>query len=278
MPADRLLHPKCGHSHKVSMLTDLEFRVWIQCLLSSDDFGVMLDTPARLQADNRHLLNRPTKTLRRCLDALVACGLLRRFEHQGQAFLYSHNWQSWQKVEYPRTTDMPKIPDGALEACDEATRALQEKHPGGMRRDRRGTNDPNDSERASQTIPEQPPPTGAPAKRLTANGLGERRTANGAARERFDRWWRVYPRRIGKDAAWREWQKRSPSDDLTDAMIRAVTAQKTSADWLKEGGQFIPHPRTWLHQGRWQDECDPAPTRVMSDAAAEVFRVLGGPK
>ena len=37
-------------------------------------------------------------------------------------------------------------------------------------------------------------------------------------------------------------------------MITAVEAQRASAQWRKDGGEFIPHPRTWLHQGRWKDE------------------------
>jgi hypothetical protein len=28
----------------------------------------------------------------------------------------------------------------------------------------------------------------------------------------------------------------------------------TSAEWTKDGGQFIPHPATWLNQKRWEDE------------------------
>jgi hypothetical protein len=69
----------------------------------------------------------------------------------------------------------------------------------------------------------------------------------------FERFWSEYPRKEGKDAAWREWLKRSPSDDLLEAMIAKVRMQRASAQWQKDGGQFIPQPRTWLHQGRWQD-------------------------
>ena len=137
MPADRLLHPKCGKSAKVSMLTDLEFRVWVQYLLCADDFGVMHATAVELQSKNLHLANRPTKQLSRCLDALVKSGLLHRFEHQGQPYVFSHNWQQWQKVEYPRATDNPFPPDEALAVCDESTVRLLAKYPGGQRKDRR---------------------------------------------------------------------------------------------------------------------------------------------
>lgn len=169
MPADRLLHPKAGHSRKVSHLTDLEYRVWTQYLLSADDFGVMRATAATLQADNSNLHGKPVKLLLRCLKALIVCGLLRAFDEQGEQFVYSHNWQTWQKVEYPRTTDNPKPAAEALAICDEPTRQLFDKHPGGLRRAR-----PKDSERVSQTNPEDAPTTraGGRAERLTANGSG----------------------------------------------------------------------------------------------------------
>ncbi len=82
-----------------------------------------------------------------------------------------------------------------------------------------------------------------------------------ALRERFERVWVVYPKKVGKDAAWGEFQKRTPGDDLTDAMIDAVNQQRASEQWQKDGGQFIPHLRTWLHQGRWQDEGKPVRSR-----------------
>jgi len=72
--------------------------------------------------------------------------------------------------------------------------------------------------------------------------------------ERFERFWRAYPRKVGKDAAKRAFEKRKPDERLLAAMLAAVALQSQTDEWRKEGGQFIPHPATWLNQGRWQDE------------------------
>ena len=37
-------------------------------------------------------------------------------------------------------------------------------------------------------------------------------------------------------------------------MIQAVEKQKQSTQWQRDGGQYIPHPATWLNQERWEDE------------------------
>lgn len=81
-------------------------------------------------------------------------------------------------------------------------------------------------------------------------------TDPGALRARFDRFWAEYPRRVGKEAAWREFQKRKPDEATTKLMIAAVCQQRATAQWSKDGGQYVPHPRTWLSQGRWMDEPD----------------------
>ena len=92
--------------------------------------------------------------------------------------------------------------------------------------------------------------------------------------DRFAVFWASYPRKVGKGAAMKEWMKLAPSDALTAEMVSAVQQQVQSTQWRKDGGQFIPHPRTWLSQGRWQDETDVRLRRVMSDAAAVVLQTL----
>ena len=67
----------------------------------------------------------------------------------------------------------------------------------------------------------------------------------------FESFWSAYPRKVGKDKAWDAWKKKSP--DLTTC-INALEWQVKQDQWTKDGGQFIPHPSTWINQGRWADE------------------------
>lgn len=79
-------------------------------------------------------------------------------------------------------------------------------------------------------------------------------------RDPFDDFWAVYPKKTGKDAARNAWKKRRIGGDLAATLIAALAWQKQQDSWLKDGGQFVPNPATWINQGRWQDEPVEAPT------------------
>ena len=72
--------------------------------------------------------------------------------------------------------------------------------------------------------------------------------------ESFLSFWSIYPRKTGKLEALRIWLRVQPDQHLQERILEAVRQQKTSEDWTKDGGRFIPHPKTWLNQGRWDDE------------------------
>lgn len=99
----------------------------------------------------------------------------------------------------------------------------------------------------------------------------ERSGEETAAWDRFERFWRVYPKRKAKDDAWKAWQKRNPDDALAETIVRAVETQCRDPDWLKDGGQFIPFPATWLNRGGWQDERTEVPA-----VSADTLRVVRG--
>jgi hypothetical protein len=195
MPVDRFLHPLLGHSEKVMLLTDLEYRVWTQYLMSADDFGVMRASAVTLQDDNGYLESKPVKIIQRCLDRLITIGLIAEFGHQGRRHVFQPDWQKWQKVEYPRATLLP-IPDSdKLALCDEPTRKLFTLHPGG-RGERFAW-----AKRKSGGLPDispGEPETSSTNARVRAREVanGERLVASGSSKKegavdvpRMDVWW-----------------------------------------------------------------------------------------
>mgnify|MGYP001596702048 CR=1 FL=1 len=75
----------------------------------------------------------------------------------------------------------------------------------------------------------------------------------------FCGFWSVYPRRIGKGAAFLSW-KRSGCEVVSEVMVQAVREQLPYL--VREGGKFTPLPATWLNQRRWED----SPTLPKSQA------------
>jgi uncharacterized protein YdaU (DUF1376 family) len=75
----------------------------------------------------------------------------------------------------------------------------------------------------------------------------------------FAEFWKAYPRKVGKGAALKAWAKIKSKADTLQAILKAIAWQRTADQWTKDGGQFIPHPSTWLNEQRWLDE---APTKA----------------
>jgi len=67
----------------------------------------------------------------------------------------------------------------------------------------------------------------------------------------FDRFWEAYPRKVGKVKAQTAFQKVTVPVEI---LLSAIAEQKKSPQWQKDGGQFIPHPATWLNGKRWEDQ------------------------
>lgn len=70
----------------------------------------------------------------------------------------------------------------------------------------------------------------------------------------FAAFWSAYPRKEGKQTALKAFTKINPDQELLQTMLAAIERQKQTAQWKENGGQFIPHPATWLNGRRWEDE------------------------
>ncbi len=66
----------------------------------------------------------------------------------------------------------------------------------------------------------------------------------------FVDFWKAYPRKTGKAAAAAAWKKARPS---LDKCLKTLKWQTVSAQWTKDGGQFIPKAASWIMDGCWDD-------------------------
>ena len=78
--------------------------------------------------------------------------------------------------------------------------------------------------------------------------------------EMFVSFWKAYPRHEAKQNAYKKFcaiirdTKPEERKSFVEAMISAVVKQRQSDQWMKDNGQYIPMPTTWLNQRRWEDE------------------------
>jgi hypothetical protein len=101
----------------------------------------------------------------------------------------------------------------------------------------------------------------------------------------FEQWWSIWPknsiggyqRKGGKSLCLKRWEKGCYWTQA-DTIIKHTEWMKTTADWIKDRGMFIPMPITYLNQQRWDGAeieieviekpkayVDPALKRIMDD-------------
>lgn len=72
----------------------------------------------------------------------------------------------------------------------------------------------------------------------------------------FDSFWRAYPKPAGrimpKGPAQEAWRKLKPDTALQAEILQAVEKQSTSWEWIKEDGKYVPYPKKWLAERRWE--------------------------
>jgi hypothetical protein len=88
--------------------------------------------------------------------------------------------------------------------------------------------------------------------------------------QEFAAFWSAYPKKVGKDAAWRAWRNRNGTRPELSVMLSAIEQQRQTDQWQRDNGQYIPNPATWLNQGRWGDETAQAYDPYAAFVAEEV--------
>lgn len=72
----------------------------------------------------------------------------------------------------------------------------------------------------------------------------------------FDRWWDLYPRKVGKGAARKAYAKVTQRGVSHTTLLDALVVQLGALRQAQAKGGFCPHAATWLNQERWDDDAE----------------------
>ncbi len=70
----------------------------------------------------------------------------------------------------------------------------------------------------------------------------------------FESFWQAWPKKKSKGDARKAWKQTKAIRPALDVIVAKVGLLKGTRNWLKDGGQFIPYPASWLRAEGWDDE------------------------
>lgn len=223
---NRILKESVCVSDSIDSLTWFEEVLFYRLIVNCDDFGRFDGRVSVIK--NRLFPLKDALTLKAvsaAINKLVSAGLVALYEFEGKPFLYLPTWNEHQNVRAKRS----KYPEPDNNCSNMNSYEIICNHMNA---------DVPVIQSESNTISES---------ESESNAKGARRSRE----EAFEKFWSAYPRKEGKQKAKAAFEKVNVHMDV---LLNAIEQQKKSAQWTKDGGQFIPHPTTWLNGKRWEDE------------------------
>lgn len=98
------------------------------------------------------------------------------------------------------------------------------------------------------------------AKPQAPNGVAHTSTKNNDTNiltyeeQAFNTFWLAYPKKVNKKGCFKSFKNIKNLKEEMPLILDAVERFKRSKEWLKDGGQYIPYPTTFINQERWKDE------------------------
>ncbi|UOE45494.1 hypothetical protein [Agromyces larvae] len=255
----RTIKPEFWRSKTIASL-DWETRLVLKGLESYvDDNGVGKDDLALIAADvfPRDLSANPRDTLARLSEAISALcinGLVVRYSVESEDLLYIDRWKSVQRIDKPARGRFPR-PDGTFNYESDVIRESYASPrdtlaPVTGEQGNRGT---GEQKKNSSSTDVDGASTDASIDALDVPVEAPKVTP-------FDAFYAEYPRHVGKQAAAKKFAALTRGHpELVGAILDGVHRYATDPNLPDKN--YIPHPATWLNQGRWDDE--PLPPRVV---------------
>lgn len=221
---------------------------FIGMLNFSDDYGVVKGHPTWLKNRIFPYDEISPATFKKWLQGLEEIRAIIPFKHDGESFYLIRNFLKHQSINKPSKQRNPEPPNTIL-----------------------------------SIPPPLPEHSGSPTEPLPPEKKRREVKEKLKRKERerdFDRLWPAFPKKVGKQDALKAWEKLLKDGELppTEVLLSAIEAQKKSPQWLKNQGEFIPYPATWLNGKRWEDEIEVGSAGISETQAHNQLTISEGLK
>ena len=220
---NRILKESICTSENVEQLSAFEETFFYRLIVNCDDYGRMDARAKILKARLYPLKHINERQIENALKAVQDAGLVIIYAVDNKPYLQIKTWEKHQQVRAKKS----KYPPMDDSICRQMI-SVDNKCP---RNPIQSESNPN------------------PNTNTKTNMI-----ANANMSVLFERFWTAYPRKEAKQAAKKAFDKINPGEELLNTMLAAIARWKVTTQWTEKGGQFIPHPATWLNQRRWEDE------------------------
>ena len=225
----RSIKPSFFFNENLAQLSPMArlFYIGLWCL--ADREGRLKDKPMELGAQlipYEMTKYKPESLLKELEDRFVG-----RYEAEGKRYLVIHGFTEHQRPpnsEPPSTLPEPPADLLATNLSVASTTGDEQKGQEGKGKEGKGKEGNGDGQ--------------------AAPGAGVDNSVDTV--DNFTQFWKAYPRKVGKAAAMKSWKTKKPP---LDKCLRTLSLLVKTDQWMREDGRYIPHPATWLNQGRWDD-------------------------
>ena len=217
----RFIKESCRSSKNLDRLSDFEERLCWRLITTADDFGRFMACPELVRSACFPYKTLSTKVILSALHSLQTNELIRLYSVDDRHYGEFVKWEKHQ--------GKPRAKESKYPACIASANICKQMH----------ANVTGHSDTDTET---------------NLNSLSLLNSEEGKKSEEgeFDSFWNAYPRKVGKKAAQKAFQNAQNRPRIDDLLL-SISIQRASPQWTKEGGQFIPHPATWLNRGQWDD-------------------------
>lgn len=226
----RFIKDSIWTSPNLNSLSDMAERHFYRLLPLPDDHGCCELTSAVVKGRCYPLKDKVSvKMITEWTEELREADIIRTWEDKGRLFAYFPTWAEHQRIRSLNKRKTPEPPSLVVN-CRQETSVVA---------------DCGSILSSLSSLPSSP---------VLSPLLRKRKGGELVFPEGFEKFWTAYPKKKSKGDAEMAWNKINPNEQLLARMLATIEQAKTSVDWTKDGGQWVPFPATWLNGKRWEDE------------------------